>query len=101
MELLHESSWRDLILILLPYTGILSLLLITLSLIYDPTMTIFMYSSLPENWKTWRWFLVCLLLEVRSMANSVALAIPAIQIHVIAFDLVIESLQKIADTLNS
>ena len=94
MELLMESSLQDLIAIFMPYMGILAVILITLSLVYDPTMTIFLYSMMPEGWKTWPWFMVALMEEIRSMTIALAVAFPAFQIHVIAFDLVNQRLEN-------
>ena len=94
MELLTESSLQDLIAIFLPHMAILAILLIIISLVYDPTMTIFLYSMLPQRWKTWPWFLACLLEEIRSMIIVLAIAVPAWQIHVVAFDLINQSLES-------
>ena len=90
-----DSSLQDLIAIFLPHMTILACVLVIVSLAYDPTMTVFLYSRLPEAWKTWPWFLICLLEEVRSMTIMAAILIPTFQIHVIAIDLVNTSLQSV------
>ena len=94
-NLLRESTLQDLIAIFLPHILIIAVLFITASLVYYPTMTAFLYSMLPENWKTWLWFLAFLLMEIRSMAIILAVVSQALQIHVIAFDLVNWSLQQL------
>ena len=92
-----KYSLQDLIAIYLPYMGTLAIVLIALSLAYDPTMTVFLYSMLPQRWKTWSWFLTCLLEEFRSLAIALSIAAPGWQIHVIALDLVNRSLEEVVE----
>ena len=73
--------------------------LITASVVYDPTTTGFLYSVLPQSWKSWPWFLAFLMEEIRSLAISVAVSTQALQIHVIAFDLVNWNLQQVEHNL--
>ena len=74
---------------------ILAVVVVTVSFVYDPTMTAFLFSMLPERYKTWPWFVVCLFDEVRSMIIMAAVAVPAFQTQVIAFELVNTSLQNV------
>ena len=89
-----ESSLQDLIATFLPHMAVLVVVLIALTLVYDPTLTVFLYSMLPESYKTWLWFLACLMEEVRSMTIVAAIAVPAFQIQVMAFDLVNKILEN-------
>ena len=74
---------------------ILAVVLVTVSLIYDPTMTLFFYTLLPDSYKTRPWFQACLLEENIAMAVGSSTAILAWQVHVIAFDLVNTTLKSI------
>ena len=94
-RLLRESTLQDLIAIFLPHILLIAVLFITASLVCYPTMTGFLYSVLPESWKTWPWFLAFLLMEIRSMTMVLAVLSQALQIHVVAFDLVNWSLQQL------
>ena len=74
---------------------ILAVVLITVAFVYDPTLTVFPYSMLPQSYKKWPWFLVCLSEEVRSMIITAAISVPVFQIQVIAFEVVNTSLQNV------
>ena len=90
-----NSSLEDLIAIYLPYMLILEGGLVLVSLFYDPTTTLFLYSKLPESYRTWPWLLACLLEEIRSMAIIIAILVPAEQIKVLAIGLVRMSLEEV------
>ena len=90
-----ESSLQDLIAIFLPQVTVITGALIILSTIYDPTMTVFLYSMLPQSYKTWPWFFACLFEELRLMTVMAAIAVPALQTQVIAFEFVNTRLQNV------
>ena len=80
-------SLQDLIALFLPHMAGTAGLLILVAFVYDPTMTLLLYSVLPESCKTWPWFLACLMEEARLITVIVAVGIPMLQVQVVAFDL--------------
>ena len=63
--------------------------------IYDPTMNLLLNAGLPENYQTWLSFSVCLLEEIHFLSIIVGLAIPTLQLQIIAFQDVDKALQAL------
>ena len=74
---------------------ILAVAIVFACTIYDPTMKLLLYAALPEKYQTWLSFSVCLLEEIRFMSILVGLAIPTLQIQIIAFEDVEKALQAL------
>ena len=53
---------------------------------YDPSMTLLLYSALPASWKNWFFFGVCFVEEMRLFLFAVGVALPAWQIQLVAFE---------------
>ena len=90
-----ERSLQELIAISLPVMGIATVLAVGACFLYDPDMKALLYSTLPEMYKNWFSFGVCWLEELRTLLMYVGIAGPLIQIQVIAFDLLNDSLEAI------
>ena len=67
--------------------------------IYDREMKFLLYSALPENGKNWLSFCICWLEEMRMLFVAVGIAVPTMQLQVIAFDLLNVSLGAIGKAL--
>ena len=80
-------SLQDLISLFLPQMGITAALLALVAFAYDPTMTLLLYSMLPDSCKTWPWFLACLMEEACLITVIAAVGVPMLQVQVVAFDL--------------
>ena len=88
-------SLQDLIAILLPAMAVTTAFAIGACFIYDREMEFLLYSALPENCKNWLLFCVCWAEEMRMLFIAVGIAVPTMQLQVIAFDLLNVSLEAI------
>ena len=89
---------QDLITVSLPYIVYVTLPLIGASFIYDPTMRLLLYSALPDCWKTRLSFWICFAEDSRLMLMLTGITVPTWQLQAIAFDLVNNRLDMLADT---
>ena len=78
-----------------------AVLLIVLSFVDDPTMSLLLHSMLPESWETCPWFLACLMEEACLMTVLTAIAVPMWQVQVVAFDLANISLDKMVSNMQN
>ena len=60
-------------------------------------MKLLLYSVLPEQCKNWLCFWICWVEEVLMLSMGVGIAVPALQLQVIAFDLLNVSLEAIGN----
>ena len=95
IKVFMEHSVQDLIGIGLPYLCLPLVPMMSASFVYDPTMKLLLYATVPEGLKTWPWFYACLTLEAYFVVMFCAIALPAWQVQVIAFELVNHKLQAI------
>ena len=89
---------QDLIAVSIPYMTLLNVPIIGASFIYDPTMRSLLYSALPECLKNRLSFWICFAEEMRFLLIFAGIVAPTWQVQVIAFDLVNNRLNIIADT---
>lgn len=95
IQVFLEHTLQDLIAKFLPYMSFLVMFAIIASYVYDPTMKFLIYAMMPESYKTWLWFLVCLTGELHHITMLIAIAIPPWQLQVISFELLNTSLQTL------
>lgn len=88
---------QDLIAVSIPYMIYFSLPFVVASFIYDPSMRLLMYHALPDCCKNRLVFWICFVEEIRFLLMYIAIAVPAWQLQVIAFDLVNTRLDVLAD----
>ena len=95
---LMERSPQDLIALGLPYMFIISILIISVSFAYDPTMKLLLYALVPETWKTWPWVWGCFTVEFHFFVMFAPIACPTWQLQVISFELINMNLGTIVST---
>ena len=88
---------QDLIAVSIPYMIYFSLPFVVASLIYDPSMRLLIHAALPECCKKRLTFWICFVEEIRFLLMYIAIAVPAWQLQVMAFDLVNSSLDVLVD----
>ena len=66
---------------------------------YDPTMNFLLYSGLPDQYKNWATFWVCMMEEIRLVMMVVGTVTPVYQLQVIAFDLANDTLKEVEKSL--
>ena len=98
IQKLMAQSLQDLIGVRLPYLVLPLTPIICASLVYDPTMKLLLYAMIPEVSKGRAWFCACLMAEAYFIFMITAIALPAWQVQVIAFELVNHKLQAIFAT---
>ena len=96
---LGKYSFQDLIAIFLPYMILSAEVAITACFIYDPTTKQLLYSVLPEAYKTWWSFGICLVAEVRLCLFVAGLMISAWQMQVVAFEFISNSLEALTKSV--
>ena len=90
-----EYTLQDLLALYLPYAIYPAVLLIGAAVIYDPAIPMLIYTILPESMKTWPWFWLCFIEEVRFVTFFDVLAVPLWQIQIISFDLINVNLEAV------
>lgn len=73
----------------------LAVLVISASMVYDPTMKLLLYAMMPESYQTWPYFWACLTGELHFLVMFAAIATPTWQLQVISFELLNGNLQTI------
>ena len=99
-ERLWECSLQDLIAICLPYMIITAASAVVVCFLYDPTMDILLYSGLPDGYKNWFTFWVCMIEEIRLITMVIGTVTPVWQLQVIAFDLANDTLKEVEKSLS-
>ena len=95
VQKLMKHALQDLIGVGLPYLVLPVTPIVCASFVYDPTMKLLLYAMVPDGWKTWPSVCTCLIMEANLMLMFAAIAIPAWQVQVTAFELVNHKLQTI------
>ena len=92
---------QDLIAIYLPDMIITALLAILACIIYDPSMSLLLYSGLPEVYQNRFTFWICMVEETRFLMFMAGMDTPTWQSQVISFDFVSKNLEEIMEKLTS
>ena len=77
----------------------LAALVVSATMVYDPTMRLLLYAALPPRLQNWATFGLCLLEEIRFLLVMTSVAIPIWQVQVISFDLVCNQLRLVTQGL--
>ena len=96
---LYERSLQDLIAIYLPLMVIIGESSILACFIYDPSMSLLLYSGLPATYQNSLTFWTCMVEEARYLTVFSGIAITALQLQVIAFDLVTKNVEETIEKL--
>ena len=68
--------------------------------LYDPAMNLLLYSGLPDCYKNWATFCVCMVEEIRLIMMVVGTVTSIWQLQVIAFDLANHTLKEVEKHLS-
>ena len=96
---LWTRSLQDLIAIYLPYMIMAADMIILMCYVYDPAMNFLLYASLPDRFRNWFTFGLCMVEEVRLFIILGGTKVPVWQLQVTAFDLVNNSLEHMEQHL--
>ena len=96
---MKEKSLQDLIAIFLPYMSLSAVLAIGACYALDPTMKLLLYSALPAGYQNGLSFGICLAEDVRLPGIFTAITTPVFQVHIIAFDLISDSLRRVIKSM--
>ena len=75
-----------------------ALTIIVACMVYDPTMKLLLYAAVPENYQTWPLFGICLVEEIHLLVVFAGLAVPTLQVQIIAFQDVHKPLQDLVES---
>ena len=89
---LKQCSLQDLIVLFLPYSFACGTVALVSLYLYDPTIKLLVYASLPRGYQNWLTLGICLLLELQSMLFCLGTLGTTWQLQVISFDLINERL---------
>ena len=92
---LVECSLQDLIAIYMPPMVLCAEGFIGACYIYDPTLSLLLYSALPAKYQSWSTFMACFIEEIRLLLICAGVAVPGLQLQVISFDRVNTQLEAI------
>ena len=98
---LMECSLQELIAILIPYMIALAAVVIAACILYDPTMKMLLYSSVPHSYKNWFSFGICFVEETRLLLMCVGINVPVFQLQLIAFELINSRLEEILHSVQT
>ena len=95
LEQLRQYSLQDLLAIFIPHMLVACVVLMLTVCMYDSTMKFLVYSILPESKKTWLWFVICSLEEVRFFMFWFVVSAPVFQIQLVSFENLKSALQTL------
>ena len=89
-------SLQDLIALYAPELILGGIIAVIAAMMYNPTMKMLLYGALPDSKRTPMWFIICFGEEFRHLLSLATIMVPVLQIHVITFDILDDTLRKIA-----
>ena len=96
---LKEYTVQDIFAMSLPYTFLLSILTVMLTLIFNPSIKYMLYAAIPLEHQTIITFGILLFEELRMLIAGVSMMIPILTAQVLSFDLVRNKLQQLIDSM--
>ena len=98
---LFQRSLQDLVALYAPHMVIAGGLTGFLCFLYAPTLSAWLYSSVPAKYQGYTWFAVCLVVEAHWLSFVAIHSSSSFQIHVVFFDGIHRELQMVARSVIS
>ena len=98
---LLEYSPQDLMAVYLPYMILCSLAFVGACYIYDPTLSMLLYSALPERYQNWLIFIICFAAEMHFVVIIAGMGVKVLELQINTFDEITTQLEaNITSTTN-